>query len=809
MHAHSASITGGWDTRLRPRTLGLALAGAAFLALAGAAWGQAPADPTQPTPAPAAPRSPLDGKVISELTVDGLRSLEEAYIRNQVRTRPGDVYSADQVQRDVGRLLRTGRFADVRAEPQLVEDRIKLRIVVVEKPEVAALEFVGNRKFKAKDLIKEMPFNVGDPLDPYEVHQGRDTIERLYKEKGYAYAEVTYDEAALKDNRVVYTIVENQRVRVRHVMVEGNTAFDDRELEGEIETKSYIWIFRTGDFNPDRAQRDAATMQQYYRQRGYLDAEVSYEAQFQDVARERLHVIFRVNEGALYKVREIRFQGEQVISEAELDKEMLLEPDEPLVDARLKADLKRIETLYDSRGYIEAQVDSSWVFAEQPEQVILTVTVREGDQFTVGWIEVNGNAQTQEKAVRRELRFYPDEIWDISAVRDSERRLTGTGLFTEATIEPVTPPGPGRDRIRDALVNVTENPKTNNFIAGIGANSDSGIAGNIVVENTNFDITDRPRSWSEFFKGRAFRGAGQTARIQLEPGTELTRFRIDFREPYLADMPIGFGSSVYFFERERDGYDERRIGGNFSFDKRFESGLLKDWAGEVAFRAEYVGVLDRQSFAAKDIRDVEGGNYLSTIKFTLVHDTTDSRFDPSRGHRFSASWEQAGAMGGNFYYSELGARYIKHWTVSVDDQDRKSVISVRAQVGQMLGDAPVFERFYAGGIGSMRGFGYRGISPRQGLRNNRVGGDFMALTGTEYSFPLYAKVVRGVFFTDMGTVEEEFGIGTWRASVGGGVRLTLPIFGTVPMEFDLAAPLSKDGDDDTQWFSFFIGLPFL
>ena len=108
----------------------------------------------------------------------------------------------------------------------------------------------------------------------------------------------------------------------------------------------------------------------------------------------------------------------------------------------------------------------------------------------------------------------------------------------------------------------------------------------------------------------------------------------------------------------------------------------------------------------------------------------------------------------------------------------------------------------------MRGFDYRGISPRDGLRNNRVGGDFMALCGGEYSFPLYADLVRGVFFTDMGTVERDFGISTWRVSIGGGIRLTLPIFGTIPMEFDLAAPIAKDGDDDTQIFSFFIGLPF-
>jgi len=417
---------------------------------------------------------------------------------------------------------------------------------------------------------------------------------------------------------------------------------------------------------------------------------------------------------------------------------------------------------------------------------------------------VDGNFTTQEKCVRRELRFYPEDLYDITQIQAAEQRLKGTGLFSAATIVP-TGNQPG---VRDVLVTVEESPRTNQFIAGMGASSDNGLMGNIVLENTNFDLFDRPRSWSEFFKGRSFRGAGQTMRIQLEPGTELTRFQVDFREPYLMDKPIGLGTSLYLFERDRDGYDEERFGGRISFDKRFEDGWLDGWTGEIAFRTEYIDVADVEGFAAEDIRDAEGDNYLSTVKLSLLHDTTDSRFNPSRGHRFRSSWEQAGVMGGDYFFAKLTSSYVQHWTLAVDDSNRKSVVSVHGDVGQIFGDAPVFERFYAGGIGSMRGFDVRGISPRDGLRNNRVGGDFQLLTGGEYSFPLYAKAVRGVFFLDMGTVETDFGINHWRAALGAGIRLTLEIFATVPMEFDLAIPLSKDSDDNERIFSFFIGLPF-
>ena len=165
-------------------------------------------------------------------------------------------------------------------------------------------------------------------------------------------------------------------------------------------------------------------------------------------------------------------------------------------------------------------------------------------------------------------------------------------------------------------------------------------------------------------------------------------------------------------------------------------------------------------------------------------------------------------LGGDFTHAKLTSTYARHWTVAIDERDRRSVVSTHVKAGQILGDAPVFERFYAGGIGSMRGFDFRGISPRDGVRNNRVGGDFLLTTGAEYSFPMYDKIIRGVFFVDMGTVEKNFGVRTWRASVGAGVRLTLDIFGTIPMEFDLAYPISEDDEDNTRVFSFFIGLPF-
>lgn len=790
-------------SRIPHVTNGMIILSVTTLMIFATATGLEAQDTTSP------PGSPLDGIEVRRVDIVGLVQFDEAYVRNRIRIRAGAPYSQERVQRDRLELFRTERFLDVRAEASLVDGQVNVTLTVVEKPEVAAIEFIGNEGFDRKDLLDELAFAAGDPLDLFEVRQGREAIQRLYREKGYAYVEVGYDEDLLEtDQRVVYTIVENQRVRVKRIRFENNFTYTELELLSAIESKRYIPIFQTGDFDPDRAERDAASLQKHYRDRGFLDAEVSYVAEFVDVAREEMEIVFRINEGTRYTVGELIIEGNEVIPDVELLPRLSLQVGEFLIEMRLQSDLRQIEDAYGSRGYIDAVAGSRWVFSSEPGQVILTLAVREGEPYRVGLIKIRGNEHTQDKCARREIRLYPGDIIDETEMRQAERRLVGSGLFTRASRVEAIEPESGEVGARDLLVTVEENPRTNQFIAGVGASSDAGIVGNIILENTNFDIFDTPRDFKEFFRGRSFRGAGQTMRIQLEPGTELTHFRIDFREPYLLDRPVGFGTSAYLFQRGRDGYREERGGGLVSFDRRFEEGLLAEWVGEIALRTEHVGVRDRDSFAAKDIRDVEGGNYLSSVKLSLLHDTTDSRFDPTTGHRFRLSWEQAGAMGGDFYHAKLTGNYTRHWTVAIDELDRRSVVSTQVQVGQIVGDAPVFERFYAGGIGSMRGFAYRGVSPRDGLRSNRVGGDFMVLTGAEYSFPLYEKIVRGVFFTDMGTVEEDFGVNSWRASVGTGIRLTLDIFGTVPMEFDLAWPIAKDEEDDRRVFSFYIGLPF-
>ncbi len=758
-----------------------------------------------PPPKPAQPVDPI-GRVIERVEFEGISSLDSTYLQSVSGVKAGDVWNRELIAEACRKLAETQKFEGTPfAEPR--EDdagRLVLVFVVEERPYITAIDFIGQEKFKAGELLKAIKLDVGSPISEFLIRQAQQDIERKYHEAGYAYTTVEVDRDALRDDRrVLFRISEGPRVKIQEIVFEGNASYSDLRLRSLIETNTSLWIFRTGAFDPETADRDVAAIKTFYVSRGYLNAQVGHRIDFKPGSESDLIVTFVIDEGLQHYVQSLKFVGNTVYDDARL-RAMMKCVEGTVVDSDvLKADRERILEEYGRLGYVYCEVSTNHVFAEEDGLVHLTVNIVEREQYRFGRLVVRGNRNTRDRVVRRELRFLPEELYDTTKTKAAEQSLVETRLFENAKI---TPQGeqPG---VRDALVTVEE-ADTTSILFGVGVTSNSGVVGSITLEQRNFDIWDKPRKPGEFFRGKSFRGAGQTMRIQLEPGTELTRGRIDFREPYLLDREIGMGLALYLFQRGREEFDERRVGFTPSFDKRWREGVLKGWAAETAFRFEYINISDTDIFTAKEIRDDRGDNILTSIKGTIVRDRTDSRWLPSTGDRLQLSIEQAGAMGGDHTFTKLIGNYDRYFTLKTDVFGRKHIVQVGTTIGQILGDAPVFEKFFAGGIGSMRGFAFRGVSPRAGLRHDAVGGDFMLLVNSEYSFPLVGKLVRGATFIDMGTVEDDFGIHSWRAAAGVGARIYIKYFGPIPLSFDLAFPIASEDRDDEQVFSFSFGTTF-
>lgn len=753
-------------------------------------------------PRAAAQAPSLAGVTIKSVEFRGLRGVGEAFARRTIKTTAGQPYRPELAQEDVRALLRTRKFLSAVVSVRSEDGQAVVIFTVQEKPEITGVLVEGNKKLKTSELMKVITVAANTPLDRFEITRSRDNIERKYKEAGYYYAQVTVDADALeREDRVIFRIVEGPRVRVRKIVLEGNRSFPEPTLRNKIRTQTAFWFIIPGAFDEEQADRDAAELQTFYRDEGFLDARVGYRLDFTNVERTDLTLVFVIEEGVRYRVRDIRIAGNEVFSTDTLLETMKLKPGNIAREQMLRDDAKRIEDRYGEIGFVAARVEANYEFLEEPALVDIKVVIVENERSRFGRITIRGNLRTRDEVIRRELRFYPEEDYNTLKARAAEKRLTDTTIFKKATITPMQ----DVDGLREALVEVEEADAIT-FLIGAGVSTDNGLLGSITFENRNFDLFNWPRTWGEFFRGQSFRGAGQRLKVVFEPGTELFRFRIDFTEPYLFDRPLRLDLSLYAFSRNRGPYQETRFGFIPALGHRFESGFMAGWAVEGALRFEYVDIGDVQPFASKTIREVQGGNFLSTIKGTIVRDTTDSRLVPSEGYRFTFSWEQAF---GDFTFGKPIASFVKYWTISTDSFDRKSVLALRADAGYIVGDAPVFEKFYAGGIGSLRGFAYRGVTPRGGINEHQpIGGNFLLLAGGEYSFPIYAKNVRGVLFLDMGTVEEDITITAWRATVGVGLRVNLEFFGPIPLIFDLGMPFSSDENDQKQVFNFSFGASF-
>lgn len=354
----------------------------------------------------------------------------------------------------------------------------------------------------------------------------------------------------------------------------------------------------------------------------------------------------------------------------------------------------------------------------------------------------------------------------------------------------------------DIDIDVTEG-RTGRLSFGAGINSNAGVVGNIVLQEDNFDILRFPRNWGDVLHGRAFRGGGQSFRMEAIPGTQVSRYTISWRTPYFLGTDFSFGVDGFYYNRFFENWTEDRTGGRISLGYI----INRHWTAGAALRLESVRFRDflRSPFTPQLYLDVAGRNFLSTAQFRISHDTRDSPFLPSQGHFLEFAYEQAF---GEFTYPRFDLTGSQYFTLYERADGRgKHILQLRGETVWTGSGTPVFERLYAGGFQSFRGFAFRGVTPRE--NSFRIGGRFLLLGTAEYQFPITAgDAVRGVLFTDCGTVDTATTLDKFRVTAGFGFRFTIPAMGPAPLAFDFAWPILSEREDTEQVFSFYIGTTF-
>ena len=351
----------------------------------------------------------------------------------------------------------------------------------------------------------------------------------------------------------------------------------------------------------------------------------------------------------------------------------------------------------------------------------------------------------------------------------------------------------------DVYVDETQ---TGRLMFGVGVNSNAGLVGQITLDEQNFDWRRFPRSWGEIRNGTAWRGSGQHFRIEAMPGTQVQRYMFSFTEPYLFDTQNSLGLSGYYYSRFFQNWTEERLGGRISLGRQ----LAPDLSVAMALRMENVNISNPQPLPSpQSVTDVLGNNGLYTARWSLTNDTRDHPFMPTQGHRIMMAYEQAfGTF--SFPRGELEASQYFLLRERADGTGRHTLALI-TMLGFTGSDTPVFENFFAGGYGTLRGFFFRGASPVD--MGTIVGGRFQWINTVEYMFPIKADdAIKGVLFCDFGTVEPVTQIkwDDYRVAPGIGLRLAIPMMGPAPIALDFAVPVNKAPTDREQIFNFSVGL---
>jgi outer membrane protein assembly complex protein YaeT len=740
---------------------------------------------------------------IVSVDVEGNITISDTKILSVVQTRKGQVFSDEVLRADSENIASLEGVEYAYYNAQQAEGGVAVSFVVVEKKLVREISFFGNKKLKDAFLRKQVNLVKGDYLDTLEIARALSEIRNAYNKKGYYFSKVEMDKDALEEGRVIFRIQEAKPVKVGGVEFEGNSVFTDDELMDVVKLRKRKFLIFTVKLSEDRLDEEIDRILAVYRENGYLDVSCRAQTEFNDKLSKAV-VVFVIDEGKEYTTESITVKGNEFFTTEQIFEKMKLAKGELFDVQKADYDQETIQNMYREVGFIEARVNMTRRYVEG-DKIALEYDIEEGNRFRIGRIDITGNQTTHDKVVRRELDeadFKPGRWYNASAARgngqgDLEKDVKRASLAESVLITPVD----AGDDQKTAVVDVTEG-QTGMVMFGAGVDSSNGVIGQIILEQRNFDITDWPESFEEFIRGQAFKGAGQRMRLSLEPGTEVTRYSIDFTDPYAWDKPLSLNVGSSKYERDRESYEEDRMKGYVGLTRRYSDG----WALGLRFRAENVDI-DPDTDAPIEVWDAEGGNNIFGTKVVAIKNNTDSRYLPTKGDSYEVNYEQ---VFGDYNFGVVTGIYRWYKTLSEDLARRKTVLATKLQASSIIGDAPVFEKFYAGGTGSLRGFDYRGVSPRgrgivSGEYDDPIGSDWLMLANAEITVPLSSDTFNWLFFCDTGMVDDN----EFRSAVGTGIEILLPQwFGPVPMRFELAAPITKDESDDTNVFSFSMGRLF-
>lgn len=749
---------------------------------------------------------------VAEVRLEGHVRVEGTAIRLHITQRTGERLDAETIDRDIKAIYAMGFFDDVWVTKTKKSTGVVVTYHVRERPYVATIEFEGVDKVAYEDLEAVINIRERNIFDPQQAWLGMQQARKLYTSEGYPDATIEYELRPGDDDTVdaVYTVVEGSLVRVTDIRFEGVHAFKERALRKLMTTRSewmLSWLTGAGLLNEDELSTDVERLTAYYYDNGYIHVRID-EPVIERVE-DGMVVIVRVEEGPLFTIDEILFAGDLLLAEDRLRAITRLSHGDVFRSSELREAIFALTEAYGDLGHAFADIMPDTRVNAADSTIDVEFRFKGGPVVSVRRIEIRGNIKTRDHVVRREMRIQEGQRFSGSGLTRSKSAVQRTGYFE--TVELSTKRTGNEDEV-DLLVEVKEG-RTGSFSAGAGYSSDDEVLFNARIAERNLF------------------GRGQSLSVNTDLGTIRQNFQLGFTEPWFGGRPLSVGFDLFDWQLEFD----RFVRGGRGFAVRVSYPLeklgfrrlaklsLRDVRAGIEYRLEEGEIDGIRRAAPPSVKAEEGSRMTSSIKPVVTRNTLDHPFDPTYGSRQTFSAEIAG-LGGDtdFFKIEASGRWFR--PVFETKGGSRVVYSVGGRLGFGVGDSgssgeelPLFERYFPGGISTVRGFDTRSLGPKEEFREDdgvtyvkeTIGGSQQIIVTNELIFPVLADAgLKAVIFLDTGnafTAKDGIDLGEMRYAAGWGIRWLSPMG---PLRIEVGYPLDREEDEGSSVVQFSLGAPF-
>ncbi|MBN2517153.1 MAG: outer membrane protein assembly factor BamA [Deltaproteobacteria bacterium] len=710
---------------------------------------------------------------IEAIEFTGNRTIENSAILNVLNSKKGEILTEKNLSDDIKAVYKMGYFNDVKVEVSDGNTGKIVTFVLEERPTIIDIEIKGNDEIDKEDIENIITVKSRQILNLEKIKSDVGNIRNFYHDKGFLNGDVEYTiETHDRGVRVVFTISEHKKLRIKTISFEGNKAFTDDELKDMMEiSESGIFHFITdsGLLKKDTLTEDISKIKAFYLNHGYINASVGEPEITHD--QDWIYVSIAISEGKQFKVGKVEITGDLIsIPRKDLTEKLTITKKDYFDRGAIMKDIDFLSEACNNEGYAYANVTPETISHEKDEKVDVVYHIDKGDKIYFNRIAIWGNTKTRDKVIRRELKVIEGDLYSREKLKKSYMNLAQLRYFEEVDFQTVK----ATENLTDINIKVKEKP-TGMFTVGAG-----------------YSAQDRAVVMAQISQRNLF-GRGQTLSLNAYLGSKTTKYELSFIEPWLFNRPLWSKFDIWNTDREYDTYDLNTKG----FESTFGHRLFEHVKGYIGYEYTIDDINNVDDTASRYIKDQEGETATSGVITTLSRDTTNDWIFPSSGSKNSISVRHTGTI---FQGDTSFTKYIgsSSWFFPLF---LDNVFAIRGRIGYVQGnegkEIPVYERFTLGGIRSLRGL--RNVGPVDPETGDVIGGKTMLSFNAEIIFPLIEDAgMKGVIFFDTGNAwNSGYHLDDMRETAGVGVRWYSPL-GPLRLEWGYVLD-KKEGEESNRW----------